>query len=105
MNLTISGDLARVPTATQPVSKTEKAARDFEAILASTLLDSLQKTFSGKTDDDGPAGSSEYSYMGTQALASAVAARGGFGIAQLILRHLTDTKVPGGVTPGSLPKS
>jgi Rod binding domain-containing protein len=34
--------------------------------------------------------------MSTQALAQSIAARGGIGIAQLILRHLQPPKVSGG---------
>ena len=104
MDFSISTDRLRAP-ALHPVGKTEKAARDFEAILVSALLDSLQKTFSGKDEDDGPAGTNEYGHMGTQALASAISAGRGFGIAQIIVRHLPDTKVPGAVTPGSPFKS
>ena len=53
----------------------------------------LQKTFAGIPGDD-PSGSSNYAVMGTQALASAMAARGGIGIAQMILQQWRQTKVP-----------
>jgi Rod binding domain-containing protein len=81
-------------TASPPLGKGEKAARDFEAILLTSLMDSLQKTFSGVAEDPTP-GASDYRLMGTQALASAIAERGGIGIARLILSHLQTRKAPG----------
>jgi Rod binding domain-containing protein len=94
MEISISAPMAQLPVRHHPVSKAEKAARDFEGILLGSLLDSLQKTFSGTTDEDGPPGSSSYGLMGIQALAAAIAARGGIGIAQLILRQWRETNVP-----------
>jgi Rod binding domain-containing protein len=85
---------ANLPTA-KTVAKNEKAARDFEAMLLTPVLDSLQKTFAGDDDAKTP-GASDYRQMGTQALAQAIAARGGIGIAQLILRHLQPPKVSDG---------
>jgi len=82
-----------VPAITPAKTKAEKAACDFEGILLSSLLESLQKTFAGVPDDD-PSGSGNYAVMGTQALASAMAARGGIGIAQMILQQWRHTKVP-----------
>ena len=85
---------ANLPTA-NAVRKNEKAARDFEAMLLAPVLDALQKTFAG--DEDGKTvGASDYRQMGTQALAQAIAARGGIGIAQLVLHHLQPPKVSGG---------
>jgi Rod binding domain-containing protein len=89
----MAAPMAQLPTTHHPVGKAEKAARDFEGILLGSLLDSLQKTFSGKSDEDGAPGNSNYGVMGTQALASAIAARGGIGIAQMILRQWGQTKV------------
>jgi Rod binding domain-containing protein len=85
------------------LGKDTKAARDFEAILLTSLLDSLQKTFCGDAQDSAP-GASDYRLMGTEALASAVAAGGGIGIARLILNHLPASKVPGNDERGSAPK-
>ena len=81
------------PTVTPSRSKAEKAACDFEAILLGSLLESLQKTFAGIREDDA-SGSGNYAVMGTQAFASALAAGGGIGIAQLILQQWRQTKVP-----------
>jgi Rod binding domain-containing protein len=76
-------------------AKNEKAARDFEALLLTPVLESLQKTFSGSESDQTP-GAADYHLMATQALAQSMAARGGIGIGELILRHLQPPKVSGG---------
>lgn len=81
------------PTVAPAKSKAEKAACDFESILLSSLLESLQKTFGGISEDDA-SGSSNYAVMGTQALALALAAAGGIGIAQMVLQQWRQTKVP-----------
>jgi Rod binding domain-containing protein len=79
------------------IAKNEKAARDFEAVLLTPVLDALQKTFSsfGASPDSKAVGASDYRQMGTEALAQSIAARGGIGIAQMILSHLQSPKVPG----------
>jgi Rod binding domain-containing protein len=86
--------LPSLTTAAPPLGKGEKAARDFEAILLTSLMDSLQKTLSGLPDDQTP-GASDYRLMGTQAFAAAIADQGGIGIARLILSHLPAPKVSG----------
>ncbi len=58
-----------------------------------SLLESLQKSFAGDSEDRS-AGSDNYTVMGTHALASAISAQGGIGIAHLILRQWQQTKVP-----------
>jgi Rod binding domain-containing protein len=78
------------------VLKNEKAARDFEALLLTPVFDSLQKTFAGDSEDSKTPGASDYRLMATQALVQSIAARGGIGIAKLILRHLQPPKVSGG---------
>jgi hypothetical protein len=98
MNITLASaaipSQLKIPTP-HDIAKSEKAARNFEAMLLTPVLDALQKTFSGAEDSSTP-GASDYRLMGTQALAQSIAARGGIGIGQLILRHLQPTKVPGG---------
>ena len=84
--------LSRLAAGIPPPGKGEKAARDFEAILLTQLLDSLQKTFSGVSQDQTP-GASDYRLMATQALAAAVAQQGGIGIARLLLSHLPTAKI------------
>jgi Rod binding domain-containing protein len=86
-------DISRPPAALEhSTRKAAKAAADFEAILLESVMESLSKTFSGVSD--GTAGMADYSYMGVQALASAVAAHGGIGIARLILSQWSRTKGP-----------
>jgi hypothetical protein len=98
------------PLATPALGKGSKAAREFEAQLIGTVLQSLEKTFAALPGEDAMAGQDDYNYLGTQALASAIAAGGGFGIAKLISEHfggthLNDTKVApeGPAPPGSKP--
>ena len=83
------------PLTAKAILKNEKAARDFEAMLIGPVLDALQKTFAGDANDSKTPGASDYRQMGTQALAQAIAARGGLGIAQMVLRHLPPPKVSG----------
>lgn len=65
-----------------------KAAREFEASLIASLLESLEKTFASVPGETGLPGADDYNYLGTKALADGIATRGGFGIAALISRHL-----------------
>ena len=74
-------------TASPPAGRTEKAAREFESVLLTSLFDSLQKSFAFDAQDDTP-GASDYRLMGTRAMAEAISDRGGIGIARLILDHL-----------------
>jgi Rod binding domain-containing protein len=74
-----------VPT---PATRGAKAAQEFEASLIATLLESLEKTFAAVPGEDSLPGADDYNYLGTQALAQGIAAHGGFGIANLISRHL-----------------
>ena len=67
-----------------------KAAREFEASLIGSLLSSMEKTFANLPGESTLPGTDDYNYLGTQALAQGLAARGGFGIAALISRHLPE---------------
>jgi Rod binding domain-containing protein len=100
MSTTISSNLNRMFAANLPdakaIAKNEKAARDFEAVLLTPVFDALQKTFAGDREEDKTAGASDFRQMGSQALAQAIAARGGIGIAKLILRHLPPPNLPSG---------
>lgn len=100
MSVAISSSLDRMFAAHLPeakaMAKNEKAARDFEAVLLTPVFDALQKTFAGDAEDDKTTGASDFRQMGSQALAQAIAARGGIGIAKMILRHLPAPKAPGG---------
>jgi Rod binding domain-containing protein len=90
-----SSGLAGVATlsfATPALGKGAKAAREFEAQLIGTVLESLEKSFAALPGQDAIAGEDDYNYLGTQALASAVADGGGFGIAKLIAAHLEERR-------------
>ena len=94
MNLSIASEIARLPAvAGAGQVRAEKAAQDFEAVLLGSLLESLQKSFAGDSEDRS-SGSDNYAVMRTQALASAMSAQGGLGIARMILRQWQQTKVP-----------
>jgi Rod binding domain-containing protein len=64
------------------------AAHEFEAVLLNTLLGSLEHSFASLPGKDPEASSDNYQYLGMQALASSLAARGGVGIASMIVRSL-----------------
>ena len=81
---TVSPDLA-TPAA---LGRGPQAAREFEACLIGSLLESLEKTFAALPGEDPLPGSDDYNYLGTRALSEALAARGGFGIAAMISRYL-----------------
>jgi len=92
MMSTISGlppsFVTALPLATPALGKGQKAAREFEAQLIGTVLESLEKTFAALPGENAIAGQDDYNYLGTQALATALSAGGGFGIARLIEPHL-----------------
>lgn len=92
LNRMTAGD----PASAKVIAKNVKAARDFEALLLAPVLDALQQTFAGVSGDSDMPGASDYRGMGTQALAQSIAAQGGIGIAELVLRHLQPPKVSGG---------
>ena len=62
------------PRAAPALGAGPKAAREFEAQLIGTMLESLEKTFAALPGQDAMAGQDDYNSMGTQALASALAA-------------------------------
>ncbi len=90
----ISANAPQPPTEPHALRKVEKAAQDFEAVLLGSLLEAVEKTFSGFGEEN-TSGSGDYRYMGVQALASEMAAQGGIGIGRMIVRQLGRTKVPG----------
>ncbi|MFY9741988.1 MAG: hypothetical protein WA252_19715 [Candidatus Sulfotelmatobacter sp.] len=88
-SLVSTGAAAMLPAASTPdLTRGKKAAREFEAQLIGTVLESFEKTFATLPGQDEIAGEDNYNYMGTEAIASAVAEGGGFGIAQMISAHL-----------------
>ena len=82
---TLSPSLA---TAAKLSGKSAKAAHEFEANLIGSLLQSMEKTFAALPGENTMPGEDDYNYLGTQALAEGLAARGGFGIAAMISQHL-----------------
>lgn len=95
------------------LSRGAKAAQEFEAQLLGSLIESLEKTFAHVPGQADQPDQENYSYLGREALASALSANGGIGIAAMITKHLekhesthndesakrdraeTDAKVPG----------
>ena len=69
--------------------KITKAAREFEAVLLNSLLGPLEKTFSSLPGKEADPVSDNYQSLGMQALASTLAARGGLGIAGMIVKSLS----------------
>lgn len=72
--------------------KIDKAARDFEAILASQWLEkaheSLASAPGGNEEDNDDPSAMQFQGVALQAVAGAVVAHGGFGIARLLREHL-----------------
>jgi len=71
------------------------AARQFEAVLLNSLLGSLEHSFSALPGKKPDSIADNYHSMGMQALASTLAARGGMGIANMIVHNLLRTKGQG----------
>ena len=76
--------------------KLRKAAEDFETILISELWEQFQSGLSSLSGGSQPAGSDTLNSLATQSLSSALAHRGGLGIAQMIVRQLEPTLNHGG---------
>jgi Rod binding domain-containing protein len=91
--------------AAAPLGKGQKAAREFEAQLIGTVLQSMEKTFASVPGQEAMPGEDNYNYMGTQAFASAIVAGGGFGIARMIAHYFESTKGAAGsqAAPGVKP--
>jgi Rod binding domain-containing protein len=67
------------------------AAHQFEAVLLNSLLGSLEHSFSALPGKKPDSIADNYHAMGMQALASSLAASGGVGIANMIVRNLLHT--------------
>lgn len=81
-----------------PPRKLLQTAQQFEALLLNTLLGPMEKSFSSLPGQKDVPGDSDYAYMATQALATAMAASGGLGIARMIVRNVMNHQ---GVKDGS----
>jgi peptidoglycan hydrolase FlgJ len=86
-------------------SKTAAAAREFEAILLQDWLEKMNETFVGVEKSSDPAQGTINS-LAAQTIATAVANRGGIGIAALVLKHLGHETGPeaGGAPRRQLPQ-
>lgn len=73
-----------------PVGCGPKAAREFEAQLIGSLLESMEKTLAALPGEDSSSESDNYSFLATHALSQAIAEPGAFGIAAMIAPHLTE---------------
>jgi Rod binding domain-containing protein len=69
------------------LQKLTKAAQDFEGVLLSSWLEEVQKSSLDSSDAGQAAGSETLRSLGTQAVAQALAERGGLGIARMIVHH------------------
>jgi Rod binding domain-containing protein len=89
---------APVPT----LGRGKNAAREFEGQLIGSLLESLEKTFSSVPGGQSSPGADDYNHIATQALAGALADKGGFGIAAMISKYLAahESTVDSQVTDG-----
>src|SRR5208337_4212144 len=74
-------------------SKLKKAEREFESILLQSWLEKMNQTFVGAGESQ-DAAHDTVSNLGTQAIASALALRGGIGIARMLLRQLEPSDRP-----------
>jgi Rod binding domain-containing protein len=83
--LTSPADLS---LAVPPTGRGAKAAREFEAQLIASLLESLEKTFAAVPGAESIPGADDYNYLGIRSLSTALAETGGFGIANMISRSL-----------------
>ena len=80
-------DVGGTAQAAQASSKLRKSAQEFEAILLQSWLEKMNQSFVGASESQ-DAAHDTVSSLGTQAIASALAARGGIGIAAMLLRQL-----------------
>ena len=71
------------------LQKLTKAAQEFEGVLLSSWLEEVQKSSLDSSDTGQGAGAETIRSLGTQAVALALAQRGGLGIAQMIVHHFS----------------
>jgi len=85
------------------MQKLKKAAQEFEGVLLSTWLEEMQR---GSLDSSGTAqgaGAETLRSLGTQAVAQALAQRGGLGIARMIVHHFRNAVGGAGGPPATFP--
>ena len=77
-----------VPSSDSSSAKLQKAAREFEAQLLAELLRHMQFNTGVLPGSDSSGADEQYQNMATQAVAEAMAAGGGIGIAKSIISQL-----------------
>jgi len=80
------------------LQKLTKAAQEFEGVLLSSWLEEVQKSSLDSSEADLGGGSETLRSLATQAVALALAQRGGLGIARMIVHHFRHV-VGGGQEP------
>jgi Rod binding domain-containing protein len=97
MNVTsqVTAPFVSSTPAAEHARKIAKAAHEFEAVLLNTLLGPLESTFSSLPGKESDAISDNYHSLGMQALTSNLAAKGGFGIAAMIVKSLSKREQAG----------
>jgi Rod binding domain-containing protein len=86
---TPSGLQAEKAQAGSRIQKLTRVAQEFEGILLSSWLEEVQKDSLDPSGVSLGAGSETLRSLGTQAVAQALAQRGGVGIARMIVRHFS----------------
>jgi peptidoglycan hydrolase FlgJ len=93
-------NLAGKPDAGARMEKLAKVAKQFEGILLSTLLQEVQKSTLDPSAAGLGAGSDTLRSLGTEAVATAIAQKGGLGIARMIVNHFRYLAEDGPQRPG-----
>jgi Rod binding domain-containing protein len=76
------------------LQKLKKAAQEFEGVLLASWLEEMQKSSLDSSGTGQEAGAETLRSLGTQAVAQALAQRGGLGIARMIVHHFSPTLGP-----------
>jgi Rod binding domain-containing protein len=69
------------------MQKLARVATQFEGVLLSSLLQEVQKDMLGSSEAGLGGGSETLRSLGTEAVAQALAQKGGLGIARMIVNH------------------
>lgn len=88
MNLGSIVNVSSAAHASNAEAKLKKAATEFEAVLLSSWLEKMREGYGLDSKDDSMPGSDSMTSLATQAVAQALAARGGLGIAKLMYERL-----------------
>ncbi len=96
MNLSLSNDLlaptaphaASATRAAQTHRKLQKSASEFEGMLIAQVLGKFNLSLTSMAGESTDAGSSTLNALAVQTFANAMAARGGFGFAKMLVQRL-----------------